>query len=157
MMAKDTRNRVQIRFDLDMGKAKDLLLDGQIKALKQSRLFADHVRNGLRLMIDLSAGNVDVLMELFPWVADRFNGQPVQVAQQPVVDRDWFEQQVQLLRNSLLAIQERQGADPRPLAAPTLAMPQFEDDDGISQLIVSHKSDGSSAYNFSKSVMSLIQ
>jgi hypothetical protein len=153
MMARDTRNRVQIRFDLDMGKAKDLFLDGQIKALKQSRLFADHVRNGLRLMIDLSAGNVEVLVELFPWVADRFNGQPVQIAQQPAVDKAWLED---LLQGALMRIQEtRQGAGPKPLTSRTFALPEFDEDEGISQLIVTHAGKGDSAFNFIHSVLPL--
>jgi Arc/MetJ-type ribon-helix-helix transcriptional regulator len=152
-MMKDKRTRFQYRFWLDITKSMERELAEQVDALKRGRSFSTFIRDGLRLMIDLSAGNVEVLVELFPWVADRFNGQPVQIAQQPAVDKAWLED---LLQGALMRIQEtRQGAGPKPLTSRTFALPEFDEDEGISQLIVTHAGKGDSAFNFIHSVLPL--
>ena len=44
----------------------------QIELLKNRRLFARTIRDGIALMVELREGRVDLLLELFPWIADAF-------------------------------------------------------------------------------------
>ena len=61
---------MKFTFWLDATKADEDELIDQIEILKQQRLFAKTIRDGIRLICDLRAGQVDVLFELFPWVED---------------------------------------------------------------------------------------
>lgn len=65
-------NRFRIRFTfwLDMQKRDEAELAQAIESLKQNRSFAATIRDGIRLMCDLRAGQTEVLFELFPWVKD---------------------------------------------------------------------------------------
>ena len=67
-MAKD-RHRIGYTFWLDLKKSPEEALSDEIELLKNKRSFAKTIRDGLRLMIDLREGRVDVLRELFPWVS----------------------------------------------------------------------------------------
>ena len=158
---KDKRTRCQYRFWLDVTKAEEKNLYDQVQALKTARSFSTYVRDGLRLMISLSAGETDVLLELFPWVGKELGAGHVVEKNASASQMQELQGQVKYLEQLILAISAVSSStpvtDPKPMAVPTFSMPQFDEDDGISQLIVAHKGDGSSAYNFSKSVMSLIQ
>lgn len=70
LMPKDDRARAQFRFWLDVMKDPEFELAQEIMLMKQRRKFAATIRDGLRLMIDLNAGHIDVLLQLFPWVKD---------------------------------------------------------------------------------------
>lgn len=67
------RQRFQFKFWLDAYVQVEYSIMESIAILKSERKFAATMRNALRLIIDLSAGNIDVLLELFPWVKDRLN------------------------------------------------------------------------------------
>lgn len=64
--------RFRFSFWLDADKDDDLLLMEEIDLLKKKRKFSRYVRDGIRLMIDLHAGNLDVLFELFPHLKTKF-------------------------------------------------------------------------------------
>jgi hypothetical protein len=64
------RQRERVDFWLDLLKPDEWELLQLIEALKKQRLFAKTVRDGIRLIYDLSQGKTDVLEELFPWVLD---------------------------------------------------------------------------------------
>lgn len=66
------RFRMRFVFWLDLQKQDENQIAEQIEILKQERSFSKAVRNGIRLICDLRAGRTDVLLELFPWVAERF-------------------------------------------------------------------------------------
>lgn len=68
-MAKSFRKRFM--FWLDLNKRDEQDLAEQIDELKEQRGFAKAIRDGLRLLIDLRRGNVDVLLELFPDIRHR--------------------------------------------------------------------------------------
>lgn len=70
VMPKDTRVRAQFKFWLDVMKDDELELGMELVLLKSRRKFASTVRDAMRLIVDLRAGRVDVLLELFPWVKD---------------------------------------------------------------------------------------
>ena len=66
------RYRVMHKFWLDIRKDDEDQLDEAINTLKHTRKFTQTIRDGLRLMLDLKRGRVDVLLELFPWVQAEF-------------------------------------------------------------------------------------
>ncbi len=119
MIRSDKRNRIQIRFDLDLGKIVEAELAERIKELKKVRLFADYVRNGLRLMIDLSEKKTDVLLELFPWIADTFKAQP-QAASSTDIERQIQYLQQLILANAGVGNETQAAAVRQPSAAPVV-------------------------------------
>jgi hypothetical protein len=64
--------RGRFTFWLDFRKDDELVLAETIDDLKRKRGFASAIRDGLRLIVDLRAGQLDVLFELFPWVQVEF-------------------------------------------------------------------------------------
>lgn len=64
------RFRLRHTFWLDMRKVDEAELAETIETLKQNRSFAATIRDGIRLICDLRAGQTEVLFELFPWVKD---------------------------------------------------------------------------------------
>lgn len=68
--------RVVHHFWLNLNKDIENTLDVAVRELKKQRLFAETVRDGLRLILDLRAGSFTVLFELFPNIRDHFVEQP---------------------------------------------------------------------------------
>ena len=66
------RFRLRFTFWLDMLKEGESAVAETIDTLKKKRLFAETVRDGIRLVCDLRDGKLDVLFELFPWVRAEF-------------------------------------------------------------------------------------
>lgn len=62
--------RERVNFWLDLEKDDQFEVADMVFELKRQRAFSKTVRNGLRLMMDLQAGRVNVLLELFPDVVD---------------------------------------------------------------------------------------
>ncbi len=62
--------RYQFKFWLDCSKDGELLLAESIDDLKRKRSFASTIRDALRLILDLRAGRIDLLLEFFPFVVD---------------------------------------------------------------------------------------
>lgn len=58
-------------FWLDVAKPEQHELAEYLEQMKHERLFAKTIRDGIRLIRDLRAGNVTVLVELFPALAER--------------------------------------------------------------------------------------
>jgi hypothetical protein len=158
------RFRLQVKFWLDLHKAEENELADLIAELKQQRTFSGVVRDGIRLMVDLWRGNLDVLLALFPWVEDAFYERVA--AQQPSSDAAIQEQLTKLER--LLIEQGNQpisasssavaatGGGPKALAVPVVAGPVFNDDDAMDLVVKKAKSDGKSAQNFLDSAFSLL-
>lgn len=158
-MAAD-RFRLQYKFWLDMKKPDEEALAEVIDELKQERTYTRVVRDGIRLVVDLWRGRVDVLLALFPWVEDHFYQR---FKEQHVADNDAIAQQLQRLEK-LLVEQGNQpiapvaSGGPKPLNAPRVASPKPNDDaDDVALLKASMRKDMStdSAENFLKSMMNL--
>lgn len=67
---KKERLRQQYLFWLNMNNADDAALARRIAELKAHRIFVQTIRDGIRLIQDLQAGRLDVLLALFPWVTE---------------------------------------------------------------------------------------
>lgn len=67
-----TQKRFRLRFPfwLDLNKPDEAEVADAIAILKEQRSFSKTIRDGIRLICDLRAGQVDVLFELFPWVKE---------------------------------------------------------------------------------------
>ena len=68
----DKRRRLQFRFWMDVNNAIDDAIGEYLDGLKKRRKFTSTIRDAIRLIRDLRAGNTAVLCELFPWIADAF-------------------------------------------------------------------------------------
>ena len=73
-MAK--RFRLRFTFWLDLQKGEEAELAEMIDVLKRERTFASTIRDGIRLVCDLRAGRVEVLLGLFPWVREALQSAP---------------------------------------------------------------------------------
>jgi hypothetical protein len=60
--------RLQFKFWLDVSKLDEESIADIIEKLKNARKYSAAIRDGLRLIWDLSQGKTDVLLELFPFV-----------------------------------------------------------------------------------------
>jgi len=125
-----SQNRYRLRFTfwLDMLKPDELALADKIELLKNQRLFAQTIRDGIRLVCDLRAGRLDVLYELHPLLRER------------------IEQQAPATPAS--------NGGPRAMQTPQLAAPE-DDDEDIGGLITKDTST-TSATNFLKSLENLV-
>ena len=159
------RFRLQYKFWLDVNKADEHQLAEIIEDLKQGRVFTQALRDGIRLIVDLLNGNLDVLLALFPWIEDAFYQRFLE--QQPAQD---FTIQEQLARLERLLIEQgntpistlaepvaaTSSGRPKPMVVPQIASPAFDDNDGVELVIKKAKSDGRSAQNFLDSAFSLL-
>ena len=92
-------NRFRLRFTfwLDMRKTDEAELAETIETLKLNRTFAATIRDGIRLICDLRAGQTEVLLELFPWTKDTLQAGPVSAAD------THLQEQIKRLEDLLLA------------------------------------------------------
>ncbi len=103
----DNRFRLRFTFWLDLHKDDERWLADQIELLKNSRTFASTIRDGIRLITDLRAGQTTVLFELFPWIKDSL--------QPSATPSDVFERMVQMQAAlDVLTAQARQHANTHP-------------------------------------------
>lgn len=154
--------RVVHHFWLNIWKPLEGELDNQVAQLKKQRQFAETVRDGLRLILDLRAGSLSVLFELFPHLQERLTAQPAPVSQPPAPDTSELAKEIAtqlILRGGKDTLQMMQGGQQpdsnrtgqltgKQLAAPSFAMPTFDDDDDTPTVIVNRSTDMSSAANF---------
>ncbi len=70
---KQVKKSFRMRWDfwLDVAKPDQHELAEYLEQMKHERLFAKTIRDGIKLIRDLRAGNVTVLIELFPALAER--------------------------------------------------------------------------------------
>ncbi|NWF67577.1 MAG: hypothetical protein HXY40_00685 [Chloroflexi bacterium] len=156
--------RGRFTFWLDYSKDEQLLLAETIDELKRRRTFVQTIREGIRLMCDLRAGRLNVLLELFPWVR-----QELMAASSPAKTAGELEVQRQLARLEQLLQQQLNTppplpalppapthSGPRALNTPQFDLPRFEDDDGET-LLLQHDSSSDSALNFLNAMLRLQQ
>jgi hypothetical protein len=72
--------RFRFSFWLDCKKDDELVVAETIDGLKRQRNFSGVVRDGIMIVNELRQGKVDLLLKLYPWVADAIQPQiPVAV------------------------------------------------------------------------------
>lgn len=64
------RDRVQFKFWMNIVKDNEFELSTEMMLMRKRRKFKATIMDSLRLMLDLRAGKIDVLLELFPFVRD---------------------------------------------------------------------------------------
>jgi hypothetical protein len=112
-----------------MFKPDELALADKIELLKNQRLFAQTIRDGIRLVCDLRAGRLDVLYELHPLLRERIE------QQSPAAP----------ISNGGL----------RPMNVSSVAAPIEDDEDDLDGVIKRNTSTQSAA-NFLKSLSNLV-
>ena len=137
--------RMKFMFWLDVTKRGEDELIGQIEDLKRERLFAKTIRDGIRMICDLRAGQTDVLFELFPWVKDTLQSAP------PAPVEKGLQEQITRLEALLLA----QGNV--PIRSPqTLEPTRIERESRVKIATASSKADARTvAQNFANSLRSV--
>lgn len=160
---KTTRYRLRFPFWLDMHKPDERALADQIELLKNDRSFAATVRNGLRLMLDLRAGNTTVLLELFPHVRGQLGR-----ASGGSGDDD-LKRELQRLQDLIMQqgnigtpppnypVMKPAGLQPIAGAGRVPALPTFDDDDDGATIVLKRDTSTSAGQNFLNSLMSLQQ
>jgi hypothetical protein len=157
------RFRLQFKFWLDVNKPDEHVLAEAIEELKQNGVFSRAIRDGLRLVIDLWRGNLDMLLSLFPWVEDalyeRF------LAARPGPDAA-IQEQLRKLERLLIeqgntpiqavASPVAAAGGPKPLTVPAILGPAPDDGDDVELVVRKAASDGRSAQNFLDSAFNLI-
>jgi hypothetical protein len=126
-MARRYRPRKLFKFWLYHDRLEDQRLMDYIDYLRKTRQFASTLRQGLRLMWTLGEGDLSVLFELFPSLRSQFmpNGDNL------------IEQFRQMLLQNQPVIPEFPNMEPlltgnpKPLPAPQIAMPTFDDGDTV--------------------------
>lgn len=150
--------RYRFAFWLDSQKSDEKLLHKTINKLKADRQFASAIRDGLRLIVDLRAGNTDVLLELFPGIRER------------LTDQQDIRKEIEALKELLKGQGNKPSAPAgggtggegsggggiRPLKTPALAMPMMPVFDDDSETIIIKKSTSTEAsQNLLKSMSNL--
>jgi len=140
--------RFKFEFWLDADKDNELLLMEDIDGLKRNRLFSKTIRDGIRLIMDLRKGNLDVLVELFPQFKSRIRA--ADDTSRAGGDEASVNEKLDRLESILLQNIEPSGllmnakktvtGGPKSLTAPSFDLPTFDDDDDeFAQLVTKRK------------------
>lgn len=126
-MARRYRPRKEFKFWLYRDLSEDVRLMDYIKFLRDTRQFAKVLRNGLRLMWTLGEGDLTVLFELFPTLRSQFapnNEALIEEFRQMLL-------QHQLPTPEIPKLVSVSNGGAKPLPAPQIPMPTFDDEDTI--------------------------
>jgi hypothetical protein len=150
--SKDNRYRKTIHFQLDLNKPGGQEIAQHIQDLKRERAYSKAVRDGIRLVVDLQKGRLDVLQELFPWVIEKIAAQPETLpveALEKVASNteDAFRRHIEQLENLIL----QQGAVPvHPGQKPSEVKPPVYNNDDFDLEITrtGNTENNNSSWNF---------
>jgi hypothetical protein len=62
--------RYKFNFWLDANKHDELLVAERVDELKRKRSFSSVLRDGIMIVSELREGKIDLLLKLYPWIAD---------------------------------------------------------------------------------------
>ena len=148
----DMAYRIQHKFWLDIERDSEADLNDLVVDLKRRRSFVSTVRDGIRLIADLRSGNVDVLLELFPWIQSELASGGAGGDDDMIDVREQLERLEHALlgqNNGALMAPVASGGGPTSLAVPQVAGPVIDDDDDMPVLIVTKsKANGNASENF---------
>lgn len=97
-MSAKTRYRLRYTFWLNHLDSDEIAVADTIEILKNERSFASTVRDGIMLINELRQGKVDLLLKLFPWVADALRS-----AHETTLDTDDLKREMIALREAVMA------------------------------------------------------
>lgn len=146
--------RFRISFWLDANKDDELLLLEDIDRLKGMRKFTRTVRDGIRLMIDLQEGKVDVLFELFPDLKKRLNSQEIGHEAERLARMEEILLKIDKSNELLILDQPHHSRTSNKPKTRELMSPDEED---LDLLEVKKDSKSNSSENFLRSLMALQQ
>ena len=89
--------RKRIDLFLDLTKKDERLVLRTIEMLKAKRNFSSVVRDGIMIVNELRQGKVDLLLKLYPWVADA-----IRPPTQPIPVSSDLERQIADLKQTIL-------------------------------------------------------
>lgn len=124
--------RERVAFWLDTTKNDERELAYTITHLKRRRMFSSAIRDGLRLIVDLRAGRLDTLLELFPWVAERLMGVGMGDGNSDLKDHMKRLEQLLLDQRRSTTHQEMRPLGQgglKPMSVPKVDLPRFDDED----------------------------
>ncbi len=151
--------RYKREFWLDADKDDQLLLLETIDELKRQRRFVSVLRDGIRLIVDLRAGRLDVLFELFPLLVER-----VQPAKSGKGDPD-LEGKLDKIMQAIEAQQlpapppgypmMKPVGSPQALAVGKVDLPRFDDDENT--VVIKKSTSNDAGQNFLNAAVGLQQ
>lgn len=178
-MGKKKKRRIPVKtgrvvhhFWLNIWNTSEGRLDNEVQELKKQRKFAETVRDGLRLILDLRAGSLEVLFELFPHLQERLAGQTTSPTPQPPPTPDPTELAKEIAAQIILQggtggymmqstgqqpDTNRTGQGSKQLTPKQFELPKFEDDDDETQpsIAVTKNTSTSATSNFIAAAMAL--
>ena len=155
-MATLERFRKRFMFWLNINNPRDFEIAQLIADLKRKGLFTKTIRDGIKLICSLREGRVDVLLKMFPFVAQYFQSQlHAQQQQQYELMQDqnkFMEDQIAYLRGLLEngAINNN-GNGHKQLPAPS--QPKPVDDEPVEIVVKDANGSGNSSQNFKNSFL----
>jgi len=154
MNIKGTRER--FLFWLDIANDENFAIADMITQLKAERKFTRTIRDGIRLIVDLRRGRVEVLEELFPWVFDAVARQLEEERSTQTNDiQCQLERIEQLIQTQTTSPSIGNGA-PKAMDVKPVAAPLFDDDiDEFATIIIKPDTSTNSGQNFLNSLRAL--
>lgn len=152
--------RLMFKFWLDVNKPTEACIADSIELLKNERSFSQAIRDGIRLIVDLRAGQTDVLHELFPWTATANPTQQLIPAGQSPKLTSQLKRIEQLLREQQTSQSTLPAAGQgniKRLDTGNIARPTFDEDDEMPVLKINKAtgSGGNATQNFLNSLQAL--
>jgi hypothetical protein len=155
-----TRHRVMVWLNSQKPVEKQVFK--LVNEFKAGNEFSAAFRDGLRLIADLRAGRVDVLLELFPWIPAKL-GSGVAPSGDDDLKREIAElkeliQQQSIPGGPLVAAPALKPlTGPKPLGAPKFDLPRFDDDDDGETLVLRKSTSTDGSANFLQAMLGLQQ
>ena len=146
-MTSKTRYRLQFKFWIDMRSEADQWIVDAIAWLKSERAYTSAVRDGLRLIVSLKQNDVSVLLEMFPWVKDKLTPPAPGGGGELEALRAELAALRTMLTGDTLKMQSAAPGNSKPLAAPKIELPRFEELDDMPTVILK-KANLDSSLNF---------
>ena len=153
------RYRLQFKFWIDTSQPDGELVADTIELLKNDRAFTRAVRDGIMIVSELRQGRVDLLLKLYPWLADALRATPAANPSSGGDDDSDLKASIQRLEQ--LFLQQNSGpimapaSGPKAMNVPKIAASVAHDDDEDMLVIKKAKGNGSASENFLKSAFAV--
>lgn len=147
--------RKRFNFWLNILDDSDMAVAEHIQFLKNERSFTQSIRDGIRLVMDLRQGRVDVLKELFPDIVTKLSSN----ATPPTSGGGDWRREIEMLKQAVLSqadglINTPTNGAPKTMQVPAFRTPTF-DDLGKDDIVLKKDTSTDSAKNFLNSMMAL--